>query len=162
MIKFKDIVGFEDLYMISKDALVVNKKTSKVVNGWVDNGYRRITLCRDSEEMTFKMHRLVAIHFIPNPEGKAYVNHKDCNGLNNSVDNLEWSTASENLQHAYDNNRIKRSRGVNSHMAKVLLHSEMGVFATVAEVAAIESKSFGQMAAIIRGEYPNKTKWILT
>ncbi len=48
------------------------------------------------------IHRFIAIAFIPNPEGKPYVNHKDGNKHNNCLDNLEWVTPHENAQHAYN------------------------------------------------------------
>ena len=54
----------------------------------------------------FKVHRLVADAFIPKVEGKNVVNHKDCNKLNNHVDNLEWCTDLENVRHAIAHNRF--------------------------------------------------------
>jgi hypothetical protein len=159
MEKWKDIVGFEGLYEISNHGRI--KSSGEFIDGWVDGGYRRVSLCKCGKETVYKVHRLVGLHFIPNPESKPFINHKNCIGTDNRVENLEWCTASENIQHAYDNNRINRASGLNSHIAKIMLHPEIGVFATVSEVAKMENRSFGQMAAIVRGEYPNKTKWIL-
>jgi hypothetical protein len=66
------------------------------------HGYYYVNLCSDTKRSEC-IHRLVATAFVPNPENKKCVNHKDGNKLNNVVSNLEWATHSENNQHAYDN-----------------------------------------------------------
>lgn len=48
-----------------------------------------------------RVHRLVAMTYVPQIAGKPFVNHKDGNKLNNEPDNLEWVTCKENVQHAY-------------------------------------------------------------
>lgn len=157
---WKPIVGFEGLYSISSWGRILSRK--KEIFGWIDGPYRRVTLSKGEDEFTFKAHRLVGVHFIANPDECPILNHLDFDGLNNYYKNLEWATYSRNVQHAHDNKRIKRNRGIDSHMAKILVHNDYGFFVTVGEAAQMESKSHGQMAAIIRGEFPNTTKFQLT
>lgn len=64
-------------------------------------GYMRLRITQNGKNTTKKLHRLVAIAFVPNPENKPEVNHKDGNKENNNADNLEWVTAHENEIHAY-------------------------------------------------------------
>lgn len=71
------------------------------------NGYVHISLCKNGKVKTFRVHRLIAEAFIPNPENKPQVNHIDGNRINNSLSNLEWVTRSENHLHAF---RVTKNR----------------------------------------------------
>ena len=97
----KNIPGFNN-YLATTDGLILHKSTLIPVNTRLDkDGYPRITIeDDDGNKLTRFVHRLVAITFIPNPDNKPQVNHKDGNKLNPSADNLEWVTNSENSAHA--------------------------------------------------------------
>ena len=99
----KDIIGYEELYTIDTGGCVYSKRRGLYLQPEFDkDGYEIYTLSRRCNPKKFKAHRLVALHFIPNPENKPLVNHKDGQKDNNGVDNLEWCTNQENIRHAYD------------------------------------------------------------
>ena len=85
---------------------------------WDNHGYQAVELCVDNHRYTVGVHRLVALAFIPNPDNKPEVNHKDRNRSNNNVDNLEWVTASENVAHAYRNGVKPRATHQNQPYQK--------------------------------------------
>lgn len=86
-------------YEITKTGLIRNKTTKLVLKQQERGGYMRVELSNNCKRKTYSVHRLVAEQFIPNPENKSEVNHKDFNRKNNSVDNLEWVTRQENSDH---------------------------------------------------------------
>ena len=91
------------------------------------DGYLETTLIGDNGKYKcIRTHRLVAIHFIPNPDNKPEVNHKDGNKFNNRADNLEWVTSSENQLHAYRTGLQKASGGAILNRKKICC-IELGV-----------------------------------
>ena len=98
---WKDIAGYEGTYQISSYGNV-RRITS---NGYSmlkpsNRLYADVDLSINGEHHRQAIHRMVALHFLPNPRNCSEVNHKDGNKHNNNVENLEWVTQEENMQHA--------------------------------------------------------------
>jgi hypothetical protein len=116
---WKEIPGFDGLYFANENGqiksadrqrkIVSNGKQSfytrkgKILKPCLNsNGYYCVSISDKSQkERVYVVHRLVAKTFLENPENKQQINHKDGNKLNNSVENLEWATAKENIDHAF-------------------------------------------------------------
>lgn len=112
---WKDIPGFEGCYQASNSGKIKSKKrtvtysTGKtqiypsvvLIPGVTESGYYSVTLCKDTRRFTKRVCRLIGLTFIPNPENKPQINHKDGDKKNDAVSNLEWSTGSENQLHRY-------------------------------------------------------------
>lgn len=101
---FKKIVDYPD-YLINANGIVkkiaskYRKERIMTPQKWV-NGYFFICLRNKNGRKGFSIHRLVAIHFIPNTKNKPCVNHINGSYTDNRVENLEWCTHSENSKHA--------------------------------------------------------------
>lgn len=77
------------------------KQKSVILKQALKRGYFCVALYNEKGKIQIGVHRLVAMAFIPNPENKPQVNHKDGDKSNNNANNLEWVTTSENALHAY-------------------------------------------------------------
>ena len=109
---WKDIEGYEGLYQISnlgnvKSLNYMKTKAEQLLKLDDDRGYKKITL----KGKKFKVHRLVAKAFIPNPNDYPCVNHKDENHGNNCVDNLEWCTYEYNNNYGTIKQRLSELNG---------------------------------------------------
>lgn len=128
---WKPIKGYEGLYEVSNLGRIkafkkqVNK--GKCNRSWEEHclnygkdksGYFRTNLSKNGTNKTVKVHRIVAQAFIPNPENKPTVNHKNGIKTDNRAENLEWATQSENMQHACDN-QLKRNDGEHNSQSKL-------------------------------------------
>lgn len=100
---------FEDLYLISDNGDVYSIRAKKILKK-IDNGYGYCYVYLKNNEYRKKMylHRLVALHFIDNPENLPFVNHRDFNPRNNNVDNLEWCSPLYNSQYSAKAGHFKK------------------------------------------------------
>lgn len=151
------INGYDGRYFISDNGRVKNSaglimKQCKVKRGR-RNGYLNVML---SGRKRFYIHRLVATHFILNPNELPWVNHKDGNGLNNHKNNLEWSTPSENVKHSY---KILGQKPTGLPV----LNLETGIFyesSTEAYNTDLIKVTASHFNAILAGTTKNKTSFI--
>lgn len=95
--------GQQTSYIIARDGTLMNTKTRQI-RKWnsSDDGYMKCTISFNGHNFKVSKHRLVALAFIPNPDNKPEVNHKDGDKKNNWDWNLEWVTSSENTKHAIE------------------------------------------------------------
>lgn len=129
---WKDIEGYEGFYQINcigeikrLSGYIVNsngikkKWKEKIIKNQNVLGYCSFNPCANGIQKTFRIHRLVAKAFIPNPGNKPQINHKNGIKTDNRIENLEWCNASENAKHSYKFGFNKPMIGEKNGMAKL-------------------------------------------
>lgn len=119
---WKDIKGYENLYQISTYGNVRSLphirstgtgkclQKGKILKPAIQKiGYKFVVLSKNGKTKGFRVHRLVAEAFIPNPDNLPQVNHKDENKLNNNINNLEWCSAIYNNNYGTKKERYRKS-----------------------------------------------------
>lgn len=111
----KDIKGYKGVYAITSCGKVWSYTRHKFLQPRITRcGYYEVQLYSKNKSKQYRVHRLVAETYIPNPENKPEVNHKDENKLNNCINNLEWVTSKENMNYGTRSQRVsqKKSRAI--------------------------------------------------
>mgnify|MGYP003404754172 CR=1 FL=1 len=161
----KEINGYNGLYEVSDLGNVYSlnyrrsgfrKELIKTIN---TSGYYSVILCKNGVKKTFRVHRLVAIAFIENPENKETVNHIDVNKLNNHISNLEWNTVIENNSHSY-NLRINCENSFQDKTFKKVINTKTGeIFNSVTLAAESIGYIRSRLSHMLRGVNRNKTNF---
>ena len=149
---WKPIPGYEGLYEISSFGKVENVrgKSRKQLAFYTNpnSEYLNVTLWKEGKKKSFRVNRLVALTFLPNPNNYPQVNHKDENKTNNCVDNLEWCTAK------YNNNYGNRIKKASRAVLAILPNVTVEYYISIAEAGRI----LGTSAANISGVLAKKRK----
>ena len=114
-VRIKSVPGYKKFFWVTEDGRVISRRSKCILKLEANhNGYKVFATRiggRKGVNITPRVHRLVASAFVPNPEHKPEVNHKDGIKDNNYYTNLEWCTGKENMQHAHDNGLVKIAQG---------------------------------------------------
>lgn len=132
---------------------VINQHKSK-------KGYLRVALKINNKWKTLIVHRLVAEHFIPNPENKPQVNHINGIKTDNRVENLEWNTPKENVNHAIVNNLFNNSNAHIKNMRKIKDTSTGRIYNSIKEAALSNGIKMSTLSAMLTCQNKNKTNLI--
>lgn len=123
MTEWRDVVGMDGKYSVSDSGLIRSNIRWKILKLTL-NPYGYLQVCvkpdgRKGKSKVIRVHRAVAIAFLENTEGKPTVNHIDGVKTNNCIENLEWATHSEQIQHAVDNGLKIVPVGEGVHCSKL-------------------------------------------
>lgn len=161
---FEDLIGYEESYQISDKGRIFTKRRldgNRIIYGRelhpqiTEDGYLKVGLTKNSETKRFYVHRLVAQHFIKNPQNLPQVNHKDGNKFNNNVSNLEWCTKSQNQEHAVKNSLMQHGEarpGAKLTEKDVLEIYKLKGVLPAKEIAAHYGVSKNTINVILRGK----------
>ena len=144
---WKNINNFEG-YQVSNFGRIKNIRNLTILKpAMTYNGYEIVCLSKKSKTKKFRVNRLVAEAFIPNPSNYPIVNHKDGNKLNNNVNNLEWCTHSYNLIEAY---RLKlRTSRIKSKKVKQMQNNKtIKIWNSTSEIEKTLGYSSGDISQV--------------
>lgn len=151
----------KSIYAVSKNGKI--RLTGTILKPSINR--RRYYILKLSKK-TYKVHRLIALTFHPNPENKPQVNHKDLNQLNNRADNVEWATAKENTNHAQLHGRMPMAKlyipAERPKICKEVRHKKTGTTYSSFEIADILMMKRKEFRRRLSGERSNDTEYEYT
>lgn len=136
--EWRDVVGYEGLYQVSnlgrvkslkrnsipyyyKNTLTTYTVNERICKQSIVMGYLMVNLSKNNIKEQIKVHRLVAMMFIPNPNNYPQVNHKNENKLSNKSENLEWCTSKYNNNYGTRNKRISKKQRNDPRFSKKIM-----------------------------------------
>ena len=163
---WRPIKGYEGYYEVSNSGEIKSLERTIIVSGRSrklkekilkpkinNDGYVHIQFSRNGCYSTFTVHRLVAEAFLEIPDDKVFVNHINGNKLDNNVQNLEWVTRSENMQHAFKLGLCsKRNRRV-----RILDKCSGAKYNSMKEAATINGIKYHTLKKYLNGSRINKS-----
>lgn len=134
--EWKPVAGYENLYSVSNLGKVKSLNYNhtgkeKILKSNKVNGYLQVTLFKNGKGKTFKVHRLVATAFLPNPEGLPEINHRNENKTNNCVSNIEWCSRRYNMRYGTRNKRQAASMTNHPALSKAVEASKYSDFSEI-------------------------------
>ena len=116
MEEWKNVIGYEGLYEVSNKGNVRNVRRNTLLKLSKNRyGYIQVYLYKNGIRTVFRVHRLVAEAFIPNPDNLPQINHKNEDKSNNCVENLEWCTAKYNNNYGHRTENAINTRVKNGY-----------------------------------------------
>ena len=158
---WKPVVGYDGLYEVSNLGRI--KRIRVLEPTRKKHGYMQISLVgKNGVRKSLRLHRIVAEAFVPNPEGKPQVNHKDENPENNRASNLEWATPKENTNYG---SRTARATAKNGSRTPILqinpeTMSVIAEFPGQSAAARATGVSLPSINACLRGKQKRAGKYI--
>ena len=148
----RDIPGYEGIYKISEYGDIYSIKTGKFRKARIGtHGYYQIDLYKNGECKWFRVHRLVALTYIPNPYNLPVVMHLDNNKTNNHISNLIWGTVQTNTKQAYDDGLITLPN-LRTYILFNQTHSF--TFNYLEDLSIVTGYSIGQLLIYINNKQP--------